>query len=67
MKVKFRENVYTPIPTERSTCVDCVFLSANKGMCKAPDSIYIYLVSRSINYFIILKNFLKYLNYENRI
>lgn len=44
MKVKFRENVYTPIPTERYTCVGCVFLSANKGMCKAPDSIYIYIL-----------------------
>lgn len=48
MKVKFRENVYTPIPTERSTCVGCVFLSANKGMCKAPDSIYILLQGQSI-------------------
>lgn len=40
MKVKFREGVYIPIPTERSTCVGCVFISADKGMCKAPDSIY---------------------------
>ena len=41
MKVKLQKNVYIPIPTERFTCVGCVFLSANKGMCKAPDSIYI--------------------------
>jgi hypothetical protein len=40
MKVKLREKVYIPIPTEGFTCIGCVFLSANNGICKAPDSIY---------------------------
>ena len=41
MKVKFRKNVYIPTSTELFTCVGCVFLSANNGICNAPDSIYI--------------------------
>ena len=40
MKVKLQKNVYIPIPTERSTCIGCIFLSDNKGQCKTPDSIY---------------------------
>jgi hypothetical protein len=40
MKVKLREEVYIPIPTERFTCMGCVFLHSNNGICKAPDSIY---------------------------
>lgn len=42
MKVKLRKDVYIPTPTELYTCVGCVFLSANGGMCKAPDSIYTF-------------------------
>lgn len=42
MKVKLREGVYIPTPTERFTCIGCVFLSDNKGICNAPDSIYTY-------------------------
>lgn len=42
MKIKFRENVYIPTPTKIFTCRGCVFLSANGGICKAPDSIYTF-------------------------
>lgn len=42
MKVKLREKVYIPTPIKTFTCVGCVFLSANKGICHAPDSIYKY-------------------------
>lgn len=42
MKVKLRTGVYIPTPIESFTCVGCVFLSANGGMCKAPDCIYTY-------------------------
>lgn len=42
MKVELRENVYKSIPTERFTCIGCVFLSDNKGMCNAPDCIYAF-------------------------
>lgn len=41
MKIKLRENVYIPISTEKLTCIGCVFLSEGKGICTAPDSIYI--------------------------
>ena len=67
MKVKLREDMYIPTSTEKFTCKGCVFISDNEGICKAPDSIYIYLVARSINYSIIFKNVLKYLIYESRI
>lgn len=40
MKVKLRESVYMPVPTKGFTCIGCVFLSDNRGICKAPDSIY---------------------------
>ena len=40
MKVKLREGVYIPVPTTLFTCVGCIFLHANNGICKAPDSIY---------------------------
>lgn len=40
MKVKFRESVYIPTPTELFTCKGCVFLSANGALCEAPDFIY---------------------------
>lgn len=40
MKVKLRENVYIPISIGRFTCVGCVFLSDNRGICTAPDDIY---------------------------
>ena len=40
MKVKFREGVYTPTPTELFTCKGCAFLSDNNEICKAPDCIY---------------------------
>lgn len=42
MKVELRENVYISIPTERLTCIGCVFLSDNKGICNAPDCIYAF-------------------------
>lgn len=42
MKVKLQEGVYIPTPIKAFTCVGCVFLSANKGLCHAPDSIYTY-------------------------
>ena len=42
MKVKLREDVYISILTERFTCIGCVFLSDNKGMCNAPDCIYTF-------------------------
>lgn len=41
MKVKLREEIYTPTSTELFTCTGCVFLSDNNAICKAPDSIYI--------------------------
>ena len=34
--------MYIPTPIKSFTCVGCVFLSANKGICHAPDSIYKY-------------------------
>jgi hypothetical protein len=40
MKVKLRSGVYIPTSTELFTCVNCVFISDNGGICKAPDSIY---------------------------
>lgn len=40
MKVKLREDVYIATPTEYSTCVSCIFLSDNGGICNAPDLIY---------------------------
>lgn len=40
MKVKLREDMYIPTPTELFTCMGCVFLSANNGICQAPDCIY---------------------------
>lgn len=40
MKVKLREDVYIPVPTELFTCKSCIFLSNNGGLCAAPDSIY---------------------------
>lgn len=40
MKVKLREDVYIATPTEYSTCVSCVFLSDNGGICDAPNFIY---------------------------
>lgn len=40
MKVKLQENVYISTSTKLLTCVGCAFLSNGKGMCKAPDSIY---------------------------
>ena len=67
MKVKLREDVYIATPTEYSTCVSCVFLSDNGGICNAPNYIYIHLVQIGIKYSIIFKNVLKYLIYENRI
>ena len=44
MKVKLREEVYIPTATERFTCMGCVFLHTNNGVCKAPDSIYLSCV-----------------------
>lgn len=41
MKIKLREDVYIPTPTEKFTCLGCIFLSNNQGICNAPDSIYI--------------------------
>ena len=40
MKIKLREEVYIPISTEKLTCIGCVFLAANKGLCEAPYSVY---------------------------
>lgn len=40
MKVKLQTGVYIPTSTKSFTCVGCIFLSDNGGMCKAPDSIY---------------------------
>ena len=40
MKVKLREDVYIATPTKYSTCVSCVFLSDNGGICNAPNFIY---------------------------
>ena len=40
MKVKLQTGVYISTPTEYSTCVSCVFLSDNGGICKAPNFIY---------------------------
>lgn len=42
MQVKLREDVFISMPTERFTCMGCVFLSDNKGMCNAPDCIYTF-------------------------
>ena len=42
MKIKLRKEVYIPISTKLFTCVGCIFLSDNKGICNAPDSIYKY-------------------------
>ena len=44
MKVKLREDMYIPTSTEKFTCKGCVFISDNEGICKAPDSIYIYIL-----------------------
>lgn len=41
MKIKLQENVYISKSTEKFTCIGCVFLSNCKGICTAPDSIYI--------------------------
>lgn len=57
MKVQLRKDVYIPTFTERFTCAGCDFLSVNKGLCKAPDSIYVscfkcqQLFHRSQNFF----------------
>lgn len=41
MKVKLQEGVYIPTSIKTFTCVGCVFLHTNNGICKAPDSIYL--------------------------
>lgn len=40
MKVKLRKDEYISTSTKLFTCIGCVFLSDNNGMCKAPDPIY---------------------------
>lgn len=42
MKVQLQKTVYIPASSKLFTCVGCVFVSDNGGLCEAPDSIYEY-------------------------
>ena len=66
MKIKLGEEVYIPIPSERFTCRAVLFYMLIMKYVKH-QILYIHLVLIVINCFIILKNVLKYLTYENRI